>query len=219
MRSKEEAQDYRYFPDPDLPPLELSESWLEQVRADLPELPDAMRERFTRDYGLTGYDASVLTADRELASYYDDLAKCLPGHAKLAANWVMGELLGRLNREGIDIADSPVSREALAELLRRIADGSVSGKIAKAIFDAIWNGEGTADQIIEARRLKQISDTGELERVVEQIVHANPAQVAEYRAGKEKAFNFFVGQAMKATKGQANPAQLSELLRKRLGSE
>jgi aspartyl-tRNA(Asn)/glutamyl-tRNA(Gln) amidotransferase subunit B len=217
MRSKEEAHDYRYFPDPDLLPLELSDSWLEQVRAGLPELPEAMHQRFTREYGLTAYDASVLTAEREVASYYDELASCLPGNAKLAANWVMGDLLGRLNREGIGIAASPVSRAALAGLLRRIADGSVSGKIAKEVFDAMWNGEGSADQIIEARGLKQISDSGELERVVEQIVQGNPAQVAEYRAGKEKAFNFLVGQAMKATKGQANPAQLSELLRKRLG--
>jgi aspartyl-tRNA(Asn)/glutamyl-tRNA(Gln) amidotransferase subunit B len=217
MRLKEEAQDYRYFPDPDLLPLELTQSWVEQLRADLPELPDAMRERFAHEYGLTDYDARVLTAERELASYYDDVAKSLPGQAKLAANWVMGELSGRLNRQGIHIAASPVSATALAGLLRRIADGSVSGKTAKEVFDAMWNGEGTADQIIEARGLQQISDSGELERVVEQIIQANPTQVAEYRAGKEKAFNFFVGQAMKATKGQANPAQLSELLRKRLG--
>jgi aspartyl-tRNA(Asn)/glutamyl-tRNA(Gln) amidotransferase subunit B len=216
MRSKEDAQDYRYFPDPDLLPLELSGTWIEQVRAQLPELPEAMRARFMREYGLRSYDASVLTAERELANYFDDLARCLPGQAKLAANWVMGEVLGRLNREGIEIAASPVSRAALAELLRRVTDGSVSGKIAKEVFDAMWRGEGTADQIIAARGFKQISDSGELERLADQILQANPAQVAEFRAGKEKAFNFLVGQAMKATKGQANPAQLSELMRKRL---
>jgi aspartyl-tRNA(Asn)/glutamyl-tRNA(Gln) amidotransferase subunit B len=216
MRSKEEAQDYRYFPDPDLLPLEVSEAWLEQVRRELPELPQAMRERFMREHGLAAYDAGVLTSSRELAGYFEGVIGSLPGQAKLAANWVMGELSGRLNREGREIAASPVSSQALAGLLRRLVDGTVSGKLAKDVFDAMWRGEGSADQIIDARGLKQISDTGALEQVVQQIIDANPAQVAEFRAGKEKAFNFLVGQAMKATKGQANPAQLSDLLRKRL---
>jgi aspartyl-tRNA(Asn)/glutamyl-tRNA(Gln) amidotransferase subunit B len=216
MRSKEEAQDYRYFPDPDLLPLEVSEAWLEQVRRELPELPQAMRERFMREHGLAAYDAGVLTSSRELAGYFEGVIGSLPGQAKLAANWVMGELSGRLNREGREIAASPVSSQALAGLLRRLVDATVSGKLAKDVFDAMWRGEGSADQIIDARGLKQISDTGALEQVVQQIIDANPAQVAEFRAGKEKAFNFLVGQAMKATKGQANPAQLSDLLRKRL---
>jgi aspartyl-tRNA(Asn)/glutamyl-tRNA(Gln) amidotransferase subunit B len=216
MRSKEDAQDYRYFPDPDLLPLEVSEAWLEQVRRELPELPEAMRERFMRDLGLPAYDAGVLTSTRELASYFESVAGGVPGQPKLAANWVMGELSGRLNREGLEIGASPIASDALAGLLRRVADGTVSGKLAKDVFDAMWRGEGTADQVIEARGLKQISDTGALEQIVQRIIEANPAQAAEYRAGKEKAFNFFVGQAMKATKGQANPAQLTELLRKRL---
>jgi aspartyl-tRNA(Asn)/glutamyl-tRNA(Gln) amidotransferase subunit B len=216
MRSKEDAQDYRYFPDPDLLPLEVGEAWLEQVRRDLPELPQAMRERFMRDHGLAAYDAGVLTSTRELAAYFEGVVGALPGQAKLAANWVMGELSARLNREGREITACPVPSEALAGLLRRVADGTVSGKLAKDVFDAMWRGEGPADRIIDARGLRQISDAGALEQIVQQILDANPAQVAEFRAGKEKAFNFLVGQAMKATKGQANPAQLSELLRKRL---
>jgi aspartyl-tRNA(Asn)/glutamyl-tRNA(Gln) amidotransferase subunit B len=216
MRSKEEAQDYRYFPDPDLLPLEVAQEWLAQVRRELPELPQSVRERFMRDYGLPAYDAGVLTASRELAAYFGELATSLPGQAKLAANWVMGELLARLNREGLEIVHSPVSSASLAGLLRRVADGTVSGKIAKEVFDAMWSGEGDADRIIEGRGLKQISDSGELERVVKQVIEANPAQVTEYKAGKEKAFNFLVGQAMKATKGKGNPAQLSELLRRHL---
>jgi aspartyl-tRNA(Asn)/glutamyl-tRNA(Gln) amidotransferase subunit B len=175
-----------------------------------------MRERFMREHGLAAYDAGVLTSSRELAGYFEGVIGSLPGQAKLAANWVMGELSGRLNREGREIAASPVSSQALAGLLRRLVDGTVSGKLAKDVFDAMWRGDGSADQIIDARGLKQISDTGALEQVVQQIIDANPAQVAEFRAGKEKAFNFLVGQAMKATKGQANPAQLSDLLRKRL---
>jgi aspartyl-tRNA(Asn)/glutamyl-tRNA(Gln) amidotransferase subunit B len=216
MRSKEDAQDYRYFPDPDLLPLEVGEAWLEQVRSELPELPQAMRERFMRDHGLAAYDAGVLTSTRELAAYFEGVVGALPGQAKLAANWVMGELSARLNREGGEITACPVPSEALAGLLRRVADGTVSGKLAKDVFDAMWRGEGPADRIIDARGLRQISDAGALEQIVQQILDANPAQVAEFRAGKEKAFNFLVGQAMKATKGQANPAQLSELLRKRL---
>ncbi len=216
MRSKEDAQDYRYFPDPDLPPLEVTEAWVEQVRRGLPELPDAKRERFQREFGLPVYEASVLTANREIATYFEDTVRALPGQAKLCANWVMGELSGRLNKEGLDIAQSPIPAAVLAALLRRLADGTISGKIAKSVFEALWEGGGDADQIIEARGLKQISDTGEIEKIVEAIILANPAQVAEFRAGKQKAFNFFVGQAMKASQGKANPGQLNEILRRKL---
>lgn len=218
MRSKEDAQDYRYFPDPDLLPLTIAREWIEQVRSALPELPGAMRERFQRQLGLTGYDAAVLTASREIAIYFEQAVQALPDQGKLIANWVMGELSGRLNKEGLEIERSPVSPTALAGLLRRIADGTLSGKMAKDVFDALWGGEGDADRIIEARGLKQISDSGAIERIVEQILTANPAQVAEYRAGKEKAFNFLVGQTMKATQGKANPVQVTEILRRKLST-
>ena len=217
MRSKEDAQDYRYFPDPDLLPLEVSEAWLEEVRQSMPELPAATRARFVREFGLSEYDAAVLTATREVADYFAALVGALPAQPKLCANWVMGELSGRLNREGLEIADSPIPAQRLAGLLARVADATVSGKIAKDVFDAMWSAAGSADEIIDARGLRQISDTGALEALVAGVLEANPAQVAEYRAGKEKAFNFLVGQAMKASRGKANPAQLSELLKKRLG--
>ena len=216
MRSKEDAPDYRYFPDPDLLPLAVSEEWIAEVRAALPELPDAMRARFMREHGLAAYDAGLLTASREIAADVEAVTRALSQQPKLAANWVIGELSGRLNRENLDIASSPVGSAALAGLLQRVADGTVSGKLAKEIFDAMWAGEGSADRIIEARGLKQISDSGELERIVAAVLDANPAQVAEYRAGKDKAFNYLVGQAMKASKGKANPAQLSELLKRKL---
>ncbi len=218
MRSKEDAQDYRYFPDPDLPPLEVSPEWLAEVARSLPELPAAKRERFERDYGLPAYDAAVLTASRGLADYFEALTRETPQHAKLAANWVMGELSARLNREGKEIEASPISSTELAGLLARIADGTISGKIAKDVFEAMWAEGHSADQIIEARGLRQISDSAELERLVAGVLDANPAQVAEFRAGKEKAFNFLVGQAMKASKGKANPGQLSELLRRKLSA-
>jgi aspartyl-tRNA(Asn)/glutamyl-tRNA(Gln) amidotransferase subunit B len=217
MRSKEDAQDYRYFPDPDLLPLEVSEAWLEEVRQSMPELPAATRGRFVREFGLSEYDAAVLTSTREVADYFEALVGALPAQPKLCANWVMGELSGRLNREGLEIADSPIPAQRLAGLLARVADATVSGKIAKDVFDAMWSAPGSADQIIDARGLRQISDTGALEALVAGVLEANPAQVAEYRAGKEKAFNFLVGQAMKASRGKANPAQLGEMLKKRLG--
>jgi aspartyl-tRNA(Asn)/glutamyl-tRNA(Gln) amidotransferase subunit B len=217
MRSKEDAQDYRYFPDPDLLPLEVSEAWLEEVRQSMPELPAATRARFVREFGLSEYDAAVLTSTREVADYFEALVGALPAQPKLCANWVMGELSGRLNREGLEIADSPIPAQRLAGLLARVADATVSGKLAKDVFDAMWSAPGSADEIIDARGLRQISDTGALEALVAGVLEANPAQVAEYRAGKEKAFNFLVGQAMKASRGKANPAQLSELLKKRLG--
>jgi aspartyl-tRNA(Asn)/glutamyl-tRNA(Gln) amidotransferase subunit B len=218
MRSKEDAQDYRYFPDPDLLPLEVTPDWIERVRNALPELPAAKRDRFQRELGLTAYDAALLTASREMAAYFGDVVGALPGHQKLIANWIMGELSGRLNKEGRDIEHSPISAIALAGLLRRIADNTLSGNMAKDVFDALWEGATGADQIIQDRGLKQISDAGEIEKIVDAIVAANPAQVAEYRAGKEKAFNFFVGQAMKATKGKANPAQVNEILRRKLSA-
>ncbi len=216
MRSKEDAHDYRYFPDPDLLPLEVSADWLRQTEAALPELPQARRERYVRDLALPAYDAGVLTASREISDYFEDLVRALPDQAKLCSNWVMGELSARLNREERDIADAPVSSRQLAGLLRRIADGTLSGKLAKEVFDAIWAGEGDADQIIAARGLKQISDAGALDKLVDEVLAANPGQVAEYRSGKEKAFNFLVGQAMKASKGKANPAQVSEILGRKL---
>ena len=216
MRSKEEANDYRYFPDPDLLPLVVDEAFLDAARAGLPELPQAMRERFMGDYGLPAYDAGVLTASREMAAYFEDAAKAFGGEAKIAANWIMGDLSAALNKDGKDLADSPISSAQLAGLLKRIADGTISGKIAKEVFAAMWAGEGDADAIIEARGLKQVSDAGAIEKIVDDILAANPAQVAEYRAGKDKVFGFFVGQAMKASKGKANPAQLNDILKKKL---
>ncbi len=219
MRSKEDAQDYRYFPDPDLLPLQLSEAWIEEVGATLPELPQARRERYVSELGLSAYDAGVLTSSREISGYFEDLVRELPGQAKLCANWVMVELSGRLNREDRDIAQSPVPSRDLAGLLRRIADGTLSGKLAKDVFDAMWAGQGDADRIIAQRGLKQISDAGELEKLVDDVLAANPTQAAEYRAGKDKAFNFLVGQAMKASRGKANPAQVSQILSRKLSAQ
>ena len=218
MRSKEDAQDYRYFPDPDLLPMRVSEDWVDRVRSALPELPQAKRERFERDFGLTAYDSAVLTASRETAEYFEAVVRAWPDQPKLCANWVMGELSARLNKEGMDIAGSPISAPVLAGLLQRIADGTISGKLAKEVFEALWAGEGDADQVIQARGLRQISDAGEIERIVDALIAANPQQVAEFRAGKEKAFNFLIGQAMKASQGKANPTQVGELLRRKLGS-
>ncbi|MFN0314281.1 MAG: Asp-tRNA(Asn)/Glu-tRNA(Gln) amidotransferase subunit GatB [Burkholderiales bacterium] len=216
MRSKEDAQDYRYFPDPDLLPLVIGNDWIESVRSVLPELPQAMRARYVRELGLSEYDAGIITGSLERAHYFEATLAGAPGQAKLCANWIMVDLLGRLNREGLDVDRSPISADQLAGLINRIADGTVSGKMAKEIFEALWQGEGDTEQIIEARGLKQISDSPALERMVDAIIAANPAQLAEYRAGKDKAFNFFVGQAMKASQGKANPGQLSEILRNKL---
>ncbi|MVW70448.1 MULTISPECIES: Asp-tRNA(Asn)/Glu-tRNA(Gln) amidotransferase subunit GatB [unclassified Bordetella] len=219
MRSKEDAHDYRYFPDPDLPPLIISPEWIEQVRADMPELPAALRERFVRDYGLSAYDAAQLSASRDVANYFEAVARALPaGQAKQAANWVMGEVTATLNREEKDIADAPVQAPALAALIGRILDGTISNKIARDVFAAMWAGEqgGNPDAIIEARGLKQISDTGAIGAMIDEVLNANPAIVAEYRAGKQKAFNSLVGQIMKAAKGKANPQQVNELLKQKL---
>ncbi|MCO6427771.1 Asp-tRNA(Asn)/Glu-tRNA(Gln) amidotransferase subunit GatB [Nitrosomonas communis] len=218
MRSKEEAHDYRYFPDPDLLPLEISREWIEQVRAMLPELPEARRHRYIQDFGLTVYDASVLTAAREIADYFENTVKQLPTQAKLCANWIMGEVSGRLNKENIEITQCPVGPKQLAELLMRVSDGTISGKSAKDVFDSMWQGEhsGNADAIIAAKGLKQISDDGEIEKLIDQVLAAHPQQVADYHGGKEKAFNSLVGQVMKATKGKANPGQVNMILKKKL---
>jgi len=219
MRSKEEANDYRYFPDPDLLPVELDEGLIESVRAAMPELPDAKRHRFEQDYALSPYDASVLTASKGLADYFEQATK-VAGDAKLAANWVMGELSGALNKAGMSLEASPLSAEDLGCMLRRIVDNTISGKIAKQVFEAMWAGEGSADQIIEARGLKQITDSGAIEAVVDGVLAANPDQVANYRNADEKKrpkmLGFFVGQVMKQSKGKANPQQVNELLLKKL---
>ena len=218
MRSKEEANDYRYFPDPDLLPLAIDDALIEDVRASLPELPDEKAARFCREFQLSVYDAGVLTASRELAAYFETVVAKLGGQPKVAANWVMGELSGALNRDNLDVEASRVSADALAGLLARLGDGTISGKIAKEVFESMWAEGRTADEIIEARGLKQITDSAAIERAIDAIMAANPAQLAEYRAGKDKLFGFFVGQVMKATQGKANPAQLNELLMRKLGS-
>jgi aspartyl-tRNA(Asn)/glutamyl-tRNA(Gln) amidotransferase subunit B len=216
MRSKEDAQDYRYFPDPDLLPLVIAAAEVERVRATLPELPQARRERFVAQFGLTAYDAELLTGEREAADYFEMLVGESEAEPKLCANWQNGELAAALNRDGLVIPRSPVSAQALGMLLKRIADGTISGKIAKEVFEAMWQGEGSADHIIDARGLKQISDSGAIDKIVDEVLAANARQVEDYRAGKEKAFNSLVGQVMKATKGKANPGQVNEILKKKL---
>jgi aspartyl-tRNA(Asn)/glutamyl-tRNA(Gln) amidotransferase subunit B len=216
MRSKEEANDYRYFPDPDLLPVVIDDDFLEAVAGTLPELPDARRDRFTREYGLSAYDASVLTASRELAEYFERTTEAAGGEGKLAANWVMGELSGQLNKEGLDITASPVGPRQLGGMLQRINDGTISGKIAKQVFEAMWKGEGDADSVITARGLKQITDVGAIEKMVRDVIEANPKQVQQYRDGQQKVFGFFVGQVMKATGGKANPGEVNRILKQLL---
>jgi aspartyl-tRNA(Asn)/glutamyl-tRNA(Gln) amidotransferase subunit B len=221
MRSKEDAQDYRYFPDPDLPPLVISPEWIERVRATMPELPGAMRERFAHDYALPEYDAAVLTQSKPMANYFEALVGSAGrDNAKVAANWMMGDVASTVNRAGVDIADAPVRPEQLALLLKRIGDGTISNKIAKEVFGAMWEAASPsaslADDIIELKGLKQISDSGALEKIVDEVLATNAKSVEEYRAGKEKAFNALIGQAMKASRGMANPAQLTELLKQKL---
>jgi aspartyl-tRNA(Asn)/glutamyl-tRNA(Gln) amidotransferase subunit B len=232
MRSKEDAQDYRYFPDPDLLPLEIAEDWVAKVKSGLPELPQQMRMRFERDYALSSYDASALTVDREIAEYYEAAVANLPSDPKLCANWVMGELSGYLNDEDKSFDICPLSPRQLAQLLTRIKDGTISGKIAKEVFKQMWAkanqpgagwksrdsklDENLADQIIDAQGLKQISDSGELEKLIEGVIAANAKSVEEFKAGKEKAFNALVGQVMKVARGKANPGQVNEILRKKL---
>jgi aspartyl-tRNA(Asn)/glutamyl-tRNA(Gln) amidotransferase subunit B len=220
MRSKEEANDYRYFPDPDLLPLEIDEAFIAAVIEDMPELPDVRRARFQSEYGLSAYDAEVLTGSREQADYYEAVV-ATAGDAKLGANWVMGDLAAALNKGGQDIADSPVGAQALGQLIARIRDNTISGKIAKDVFAAMWAGEGDADAVIEAKGLKQITDTGAIEALVDEVLAANSAQVESYRqtdaAKQPKMLGFFVGQIMKRSQGKANPQQVNDLLRKKLG--
>ncbi|QTR53434.1 Asp-tRNA(Asn)/Glu-tRNA(Gln) amidotransferase subunit GatB [Thiothrix unzii] len=215
MRSKEDANDYRYFPDPDLLPVELTPEFIESVRATLPELPNAKKVRFMDAYKLSAYDADMLTQSRDVADYFEAVAQAC-GDAKLAANWVNGELAAALNRAGIELADVPVTADAFAGLLKRILDNTISGKIAKEVFDAMWNGEGDADTVIDKKGLKQITDTGAIEAMIDDIIAANPKQTEEYRAGKDKLFGFFVGAAMKASKGKANPDQVNAILKQKL---
>ncbi len=216
MRSKEEANDYRYFPDPDLLPVAIDEALIEELRESLPELPDAKAGRFSREHGLSEYDAGVLTASREQADYYESVVRALGGEPKLAANWVMGELAGALNRDNLDIPSSRVDAGRLAGLLLRIADQTISGKIAKEVFELMWQEGLEADAVIDARGLRQITDTSAIEKVIEAVMARNPKQLDDYRAGKDKLFGFFVGQVMKETQGKANPAQVNELLKRKL---
>ena len=216
MRSKEEANDYRYFPDPDLLPVQMSAEYIENVRQQLPELPTAKQRRFVDQYDLKSEDADLLTSSRSLADFFEAAAAATSAKAQLVANWVMGDLSGALNRDGLDIADSKVSAGGLAGLLTRIQDSTISGKIAKQVFEAMWGGEGTADEVIEAKGLKQITDSSAIEAVVDKVIAANPGQVAEYKSGKEKLIGFFVGQVMQATKGQANPGQVNKILKDKL---
>ena len=216
MRSKEEANDYRYFPDPDLLPLVIEPAFVEQVRATLPELPDAKRQRFMDEYGLPAYDATVLTATREMADYYEAVLGEVGSEPKLVCNWVMGDLSAALNKDNLDIEQSPVSSAMLAGMLKRMLDDTISGKIAKEVFEAMWAGEGDADTVIEKKGLKQITDTGAIEAIIDEIIATNPGQLEQYRSGKDKLFGFFVGQVMKATQGKANPAQVNDLLKQKL---
>jgi aspartyl-tRNA(Asn)/glutamyl-tRNA(Gln) amidotransferase subunit B len=217
MRSKEDAHDYRYFPDPDLLPLEISSAWIEQVRSTLPELPQAKQARYVNDLGLSAYDASILTASREMADFFEAALGDAKAQAKICANWIIGEVSAQLNRDGLDMTQCPITAQQLGGMLKRIADGTISNSGAKEVFRAMWAEGGEADAIIEAKGLKQVSDAGAIEKIVDEIMSANADKVAEYRSGKDKLFGFFVGLAMKASKGQANPAQLNEVLKKKLG--
>jgi len=220
MRTKEDAHDYRYFPDPDLLPLVISSDWMDRVRSELPELPGQMRQRFVEQLGLSAYDATTLTASQEIAEFFESTVNVAgAANAKPCANWVMVDLAARLNKEGKELAESPVSAAQLGGLIQRIADSTISNNIAKKVFEALWNGEGaTADEVIEKQGLKQITDSGAIEKLVDEVLAANPGNVAEYKAGKEKAFNALVGQVMKAAKGKANPQQVNDLLKAKLAS-
>ena len=217
MRSKEEANDYRYFPDPDLLPIVIDDATVAAIRSTLPELPDQKRERFMADYRLSAYDAGVLTAQRALADYFETVAKRTKAAVKVAANWVQGELTAALHRDTLEIGQSKISAAALAVLLDKIADGTISGKIAKEVFEAVWAGEGTVAEIIDKRGLVQISDSASIDALVEEVIAANSAQVEQFRAGKQQVLGFLVGQVMKASKGKANPQQVNDALRKKLG--
>jgi aspartyl-tRNA(Asn)/glutamyl-tRNA(Gln) amidotransferase subunit B len=221
LRSKEEANDYRYFPDPDLLPVVIEQDFIDSVRTSLPELPDQKASRYVEKFGLSAYDAGVLTASREMGDYYEAVlaslqSKNLAGHEKLAANWTMGELSAALNKDNVEVTQSRIDAARLAGLLARIADETISGKIAKEVFESMWAGDKEADAIIEAKGLKQITDTGAIEKTIDEVMAANPRQLADYRSGKDKLFGFFVGQVMKVTGGKANPAQVNDLLKKKL---
>ena len=219
MRSKEDAHDYRYFPDPDLLPVKLEEDWIEQVRASLPELPQQKQARYQGEWNLSAYDAATLTGSRALADYFEAVVAGLSKpDPKLAANWVMGDLSATLNKVNLDVADSRISAGQLAALLARIQDGTLSGKLAKQVFEAMWAGEGDADRIIETKGLKQVSDSGAIEKIIDEVMAANAKSVEEFRSGKEKAFNALVGQVMKASKGKANPQQVNDMLRQKLNA-
>lgn len=216
MRSKEEANDYRYFPDPDLLPVIVTDEHIEAIKNSLPELPEQKCQRYISDLGLSDYNAELLTSSRELADYFETALALAPEQSKLLVNWILGDLSGALNRSDLDIPASPINPQMLVNLLQRIADNTISGKIAKEVFEAMWQGEGKADAIIESRGLKQITDSGAIEGLIDEVISANPSQVAEYQAGKEKMLGFFVGQIMKQSKGKANPGQVNQMLRDKL---
>jgi aspartyl-tRNA(Asn)/glutamyl-tRNA(Gln) amidotransferase subunit B len=217
MRSKEDAHDYRYFPDPDLLPLEISAEWIELIRGTLPELPKAKQTRYVNELGLSVYDASILTASREMADFFETALTAVPKDAKICANWIMGEVNAQLNRDGLEMSQCPITAQQLGGMLKRISDGTISNSGAKDVFRTLWSDGGDADAIIESKGLKQVSDTGAIETLVDEIIAGNADKVAEYRSGKDKLFGFFVGLAMKASKGKANPAQLNDILKKKLG--
>ncbi|MFK8082228.1 MAG: Asp-tRNA(Asn)/Glu-tRNA(Gln) amidotransferase subunit GatB [Granulosicoccus sp.] len=216
MRSKEEANDYRYFPDPDLPPLVIDDAFIDAVAKTMPELPAVRRQRFIDELGIPPADALALCSDKQVANYFEAILAGQSFTPKLAANWVLGDVFGRMNKEDVGLADMPIAASELGMLINRIDDGTLSGKLGKQVFDALWTGENDVDAIIEARGLKQISDTGAIEAMVDEVIAANPSQLAEYRAGKEKLLSFFVGAVMKASKGKANPAQLNQMLKEKL---
>jgi len=216
MRSKEEANDYRYFPDPDLLPVRVTDADIEAIRASLPELPEQKRQRYVEQLNLSEYNAELLSGSREIADYFETALASAPELSSLLSNWILGDLTGALNKSEKSFADSPVSPALLIGLLRRIADNTISGKIAKEVFEAIWNGEGDADHIIESRGLKQITDSGAIEKLIDDVIAKNPEQVQQFREGKEKVLGFFVGQIMQQSKGKANPGQVNQLLRAKL---
>ena len=216
MRSKEEANDYRYFPDPDLLPVAITDEDIERIRVSLPELPEQKKQRYINDLGLSDYNAELLTANRDTASYFETALAEIPGQNAQLANWILGDLAGALNKANLDIGDSPITPLMLAQLISRISDDTISGKIAKEVFEAMWQGKGSADDIIEARGLKQITDSGAIESLIDAVIAANPEQVEQYRAGKDKVLGFFVGQVMKQSQGKANPGQVNAILREKL---
>jgi aspartyl-tRNA(Asn)/glutamyl-tRNA(Gln) amidotransferase subunit B len=217
MRSKEEAHDYRYFPEPDLVPIVISRDVVEEIRKSIPELPDAKRERFVREYGLPDYDADMLTQSRAMAAYFEQAVR-ISGQPKVVSNWMMGELMRLLNAEGKEIEDCPIKPDRLAGMIKMISDSVISTKIAKTVFEEMYNSGKDAETVVSEKGLIQVSDTGAIETIIDEVIRANPAQAAEYRSGKEKLFGFFVGQVMKASKGKANPDIVNQLLKKKLGA-